>query len=285
MAGQVTDRADLPAAATSTLSRAIDDYTKELTVAREIARLGGRIAMGHYRRDPKSEKKDDGTWVTEADWAAEAQIRLRIARTFPDHNVLGEEEGLTRAGGGSPLDGAPTWVIDPIDGTNNFIAGIPIWATLVGLEIDGQAVVGVAHAPALDETYDAAAGAGARLNGEPIHVDPIQSLSEATVLYASLSSFVEKGLDDAFRVVAARSYRTRGFGDFWGHMLVARGAGHAMIEPELRTWDFRALEVVVAEAGGRQTTLDGGPLVDHGSVLTTCGPIHEEVLAAFAQAR
>jgi histidinol-phosphatase len=241
--------------------------------------------MRHYRRDPESKKKADGTWVTEADWAVEAQIRLRIARTYPDHNVLGEEEGLTRSGGGDPVEGAPTWVIDPIDGTNNYIAGIPIWATLVGLEVDGKAVLGVAHAPALDETYDAAAGAGARMNGEPIEVAPVQSLAEATVLYASLSSFVEKGLDGAFEDLAANSYRTRGFGDFWGHMLVARGAAHVMIEPELRTWDFRPLETIVSEAGGRQTTLTGGTLADHGSVVTTCGSIHGEVLDVFARAR
>jgi histidinol-phosphatase len=239
--------------------------------------------MGHFRRDPESKKKDDGTWVTEADWAVEAQIRLRIARTFPDHNILGEEEGLTQAGGGTPVEGAPTWVLDPIDGTNNYIAGIPIWATLIGLDVDGRAVLGVAHAPALDETYDAAIGSGARLNREAIEVDPVSSLSDATVLYASFSSFVEQGLGGAFADLAARSYRTRGFGDFWGHMLVARGAAHAMVEPKLRTWDFRPLEVIVSEAGGRQTTLTGGPLEDHSSVLTTCGSIHDEVLEVFAQ--
>lgn len=286
MAGPLRDRAELPAPPTARLSLEpviADDYTSELLVARELARLGGRIAMGHYRRDPQTKKKADGTWVTEADWAVEAQIRLRIARTFPDHNVLGEEEGLTRAGGGDPVDGAPTWVVDPIDGTNNYMSRIPIWATLIGLEVDGRAVVGVAHAPALDETYEAAMGAGARLNGETIHVHEVTDLSDATVLYASFSSFVEQGLDVPFAKLAARSYRTRGFGDFWGHMLVARGAAHVMIEPQLRVWDFRALEVIVAEAGGRQSTLDGGPLVDHGSVVTTSGAIHDEVLRLFAR--
>jgi histidinol-phosphatase len=284
MAYPVTDRAAVPAAATAGLSpeTGITSYSDELVVARELARLGGRIAMGHFRHDPESKKKSDGTWVTEADWAVEAQIRLRIARTFPDHNILGEEEGLTRAGGGDPLEGAPTWVVDPIDGTNNYIAGIPIWATLVGLEVEGRAVVGVAHAPALDETYDAAAGAGARMNGDAIRVDTVKSLADATVLYASYSSFVEKGLDDAFQKIAAAGYRTRGFGDFWGHMLVARGAAHVMIEPELRTWDFRPLEVIVSEAGGRQSSFDGGPLQDRGSVLTTCGAIHNEVLQILA---
>ncbi|MDQ3877923.1 MAG: hypothetical protein M3290_06200, partial [Actinomycetota bacterium] len=108
-----------------------------LDAAIELARLGGRVAMGHFGKGPDARTKADGTWVTEADWAAEAQIRLRIARTFPDHNVLGEEEGLTAAGGGSPVEGAPCWIVDPIDGTNNFMAGIPIWATLVALRMEG----------------------------------------------------------------------------------------------------------------------------------------------------
>jgi histidinol-phosphatase len=253
--------------------------SRELEFALELARLGGRIAMGHFRDDPKSQQKDDGSWVTEADWAVEAQIRLRIARTWPDHNILGEEEGLTAAGGGDPRPGAPTWIVDPIDGTNNYMAGIPVWATLVGLQVDGHMVVGVANAPALDELYDGGVGLGARMNGTSIAVDPVTELSKATVLYASYSSFVEAGLAEQFTALAQESYRTRGFGDFWGHMLVARGAAHAMIEPALRTWDFAPLEPIVAEAGGRQTTIGGNPLADEGSVVTTCGPIHDDVLA------
>jgi histidinol-phosphatase len=259
-------------------------FNDELRFARELAELGGRIALGHFRRDPEAKQKADGTWVTEADWAVEAQIRLRIARTFPEHNILGEEEGLTAAGGGSPTDGAPTWIVDPIDGTNNYMAGIPVWATLVGLEVDGENVVGVANAPALGEVYDGARGAGARLNGDAINVDPIDDVSRATVLYASYSSFLEAGLGDGFDALARASWRTRGFGDFWGHMLVARGAAHVMVEPELRTWDFAPLEAIVAEAGGRQTTLEGGTLGDGKSVLTTCGPIHDDVISLFGRA-
>src|ERR687892_2926766 len=124
-------------------------HLRELDAALEFARAGGRIALGHFRKQLPREQKADGTWVTEADWAVEAQIRLRIARAFPDHNVLGEEEGLTAAGGGPAVDGAPRWVVDPIDGTNNFMGGIPIWATLVALSVNGEPVLGVAHAPAL----------------------------------------------------------------------------------------------------------------------------------------
>src|SRR5688500_13944104 len=150
--------------------------------------------MGHFGRNPDRKQKDDGTWVTEADWAAEAQIRLRIARTFPDHNILGEEEGLTAAGGGPAVDGAPTWILDPIDGTHNYMLGIPIWATLVALRVDDESIVGVVHAPALGETYDGAKGLGARCNDASIKVDPIESLADAHVLFGAENGFVSVGM-------------------------------------------------------------------------------------------
>lgn len=253
------------------------DYADELSFAVELARLGGRIALGHYGRDPQAKKKPDGTWVTEADWAVEAQIRLRIARTFPEHNILGEEEGLTGAGGDEPHPGAPTWVIDPIDGTNNYIAGIPIWATLIALRVNNTNVVGVAHAPALRETYEGALGLGARANGATIKVDPVDKLEEATFLHADVKEFREAGFTNFLDTVTRRAWRTRGFGDFWGHMLVARGAAHAMAEPTVSIWDVAALEPIITEAGGRLTHLDGSPWSDTGSALTTCGSIHDQI--------
>lgn len=256
----------------------MSDRGEYLQFARELAEIGGRIALGHYRRDPETKLKDDGTWVTEADWKAEAQIRVRIARTYPEHNVLGEEEGLTAAGGGPPKDGAPTWVIDPIDETNNYIAGIPIWATLVGLRIDGVNVIGAVHAPALQESYDGGLGLGARLNGATISVDPLEDLSKATVLFADAGSFRVAGLDEFFDRLVHRAWRTRGFGGFWGHLLVARGAAHVMVEPQLRDWDVAALEPIVTEAGGRVTQIDGLPFTDGGTCLTSCGTFHDEVV-------
>lgn len=159
----------------------MEDYQEELTFAREIALAGGDIAMGFYRRDPASRQKSDGSWVTEADRAVETAIRARIGAAFPDHNVLGEEEGLADSGGGPARRGAPTWVVDPIDGTHNYMAGIPIWGVLVTLRIDGCSVVGVCHAPALGETYEATAGGKALRNGEAMTVDPLAQLDRATV--------------------------------------------------------------------------------------------------------
>jgi histidinol-phosphatase len=255
------------------------DYSTELAAARDFALLGGRIALSHYRKDPRRERKADGTWVTEADWAVEAQIRLRIARTFPDHNILGEEEGLTGAGGGPARADAPTWIIDPIDGTHNYMAGIPIWATLVALRVAGTSVVGVCHAPALGETYLAATGLGAQCNEETISVDPEDRLKEATVIFGSAKAFTDHGLDDLFDKLVGVSRRTRGFGDFWGHMLVARGAAHVMVEASLAVWDVAALQPIVSEAGGRLSQLDGSSWAEGGGCITTNGALHDQVVA------
>ena len=254
------------------------ELTTELAFAREIALIGGRMALDHQRRRLHRHRKEDGSWVTEADWKVEAQLRLRIARTFPDHNILGEEEGLTAAGGGDPTAGAPTWVLDPIDGTTNFISQIPIWGTLVALRIDERSVVGVCNLPALNESYDAALGMGARMNGNTIQVDPLADVGRATISHGGSGWFHERGLAGFLDEVVSRAWRTRGFGDCWGHALVARGAVHAMIEPSLRLWDFCALEPIVTEAGGRITRIDGSELTDGGSVLSTNSALHDELV-------
>jgi histidinol-phosphatase len=254
-------------------------YAAELELARELALLGGGIAAERFRRHPPATRKRDGSWVTEADLAAEDAIRRRLAAARPGDNMLGEEEGLMAAGGGDPVPGRPTWVIDPIDGTHSYMIGIPLWATLVGLVVDGEVVAGVCHAPGLGETYEAAAGAGARMNGEPIGVRGTP-LEEAMIVSAGLRSMQEHGLETFYRRLAAAAWRVRGLGDFWGHMLVARGAAQVMIDPTLRTWDMAAVEVIVREAGGAITQLDGSPLADGGSCLSTCGaPLHGEIVA------
>jgi histidinol-phosphatase len=255
------------------------DVAEALRFAREIAEVGGRIALGHFGHDPERKRKPDGTWVTEADWAVEAQLRIRIARAWPDHNILGEEEGLTASGGGPPTDGAPTWVLDPIDGTHNYMLGIPVWATLVALRIDDTNVLGVAHAPAIGETYDGAIGNGARFNGTTIEVDDKTTLEDAHYLHAEGDLIDKVGLRPLNLALVDRCWRSRGFGDFWGHMLVARGAAQIMMEPVVALWDVAALEPIVTEAGGRITRVDGSPLDgEEGSCLTTCPSLHQPVL-------
>jgi histidinol-phosphatase len=255
------------------------DLSLALEFGLQVARVGGEIALSHFRRDPALELKGDGTWVTEADRAVETEIRARISKAWPEHNILGEEEGLKSAAGGRARANAPMWVIDPIDGTNNYIAGVPVWGTLVALRIEGESVIGVCHAPALGETYEGGRGLGARMNDEAIEVDPLDELAEATVLFGSAQGFVKTHLQSFFEDIVSRSWRTRGYGDFWGHMLVARGAAHVMVEPELSIWDVAPLQPIVAEAGGSTTHLNGEEWREYGSCLTTNGVLHDGVVA------
>ena len=258
-------------------------HAADLELARELALLGGGIALERYRRHPPATRKGDGSWVTEADLAAEEAIRRRLAEARPGHNGLGEEDGLHAAAGGDAAPGRPTWVVDPIDGTHSYMIGIPLWATLVGLVVEGEVVVGVCHAPGLGETYEATAGGGARMNGEPIGVRPTP-LDEAMVVSGGLRSMQEFGLEPFYAELSAAAWRVRGLGDFWGHMLVARGAAQVMVDPTVRTWDTTAVEVIVREAGGTITQLDGGPLADGMSCLTTASAELREQVSAMAAA-
>lgn len=176
-------------------------------------------------------------------------------------------------------------MIDPIDGTNNFIAGIQIFGTLVALRHGDESVAGCVYAPALDEVYDAATGLGARLNTGSISVSDVTSLDAATVLTGGAKHLLELGLGGLSEVLAARSKRQRGFGDFWMHMLVARGAAEVVIEGDLNVWDVAALQPIVTEAGGTLTTLAGEPWVDGGPVLTTNGALLDTVVALAAEHR
>jgi histidinol-phosphatase len=262
----------------------VSGHAADLELARELALLGGGIAHERYMHHPPATRKGDGSWVTEADVAAEQAIRARLAEARPGHNMLGEEDGLHAAGGGEGVPGAPTWVVDPIDGTHSYMVGIPLWATLVGLVVDGTVVVGVCHAPGLGETYEATAGGGARMNGEPIGVRAT-SLADAMVVSGGLRSAQENGFEPFYRTLSESAWRVRGLGDFWGHMLVARGAAQIMVDPIVHTWDTTAVEVIVREAGGTITQIDGSPIADNRSCLTTCGPpLHDEVVALAARA-
>jgi histidinol-phosphatase len=253
---------------------------EELAFAHELADAADAIALRYFSEGPATFTKQDGTLVTRADREIEEHLRDRIAGRFPADAILGEEAG-TRAGSGQGA-GPRRWVIDPIDGTNNFAWGIPIFATLIALQVDGVPEVGVVSAPALRERYDAALGDGARLNGEAIHVSQVATVGESRFLFATWEEWVHAGLEAQWGRLMARGRRSRGFGDFWAHMLVARGAAEAMAEPELEVWDVAALEPIVVEAGGRLTDFAGQPFRRKGSCLTSNGKVHDAVLAALA---
>lgn len=250
-------------------------YEEELAFANELADRAGEIGLSYFRGSFEVHEKADRTPVTEADLAIEAAIRAAVRERYPGDGVLGEE-------GGEEGDATRRWVVDPIDGTKNFADGVQIWSNLIALEVDGEPVVGVVNLPALDERYEAARGGGARLNGEPIHVSRADRIPRAFVVFAGMEDWRTGEYADGVQALVAEARRNRGFGDAWGHCLVARGSADVMVELELATWDFAALKVLVEEAGGRISQFDGSPLAHGGTVLTTNGTLHDEVVARLA---
>jgi histidinol-phosphatase len=249
-------------------------FDRELAFAHEVADRAAEIGLDYFRNGFEVMTKPDLSPVTEADLAIEAMVRERIADRFPGDAVLGEEQGGADEGG-------RTWILDPIDATKNFALGIQVWGTLLALQVEGDLKVAVVSAPALGERYAAVRGEGATCNGEPIHVSSVDRIADAHVLYAGMKVWLAEPRNEAVLSLIAEGSRTRAFGDFWGHVLVARGAAELMVEPDLNVWDFAAPQLVSEEAGGRVTTMDGSPTVDGGSVLTSNGVLHDELVARF----
>ena len=248
----------------------------DLAFAFELADLADAITTERFRADDLVvETKPDLSPVTEADRAVEQALRKRIGEERPGHGVIGEEFGADGRG-------STRWILDPIDATKNYLRGVPVWGTLIALERDGRVEVGVASAPALHRRWWAARGEGAFLNGRPIHVSGVAELPDAVLSYASLFSWEEHGLGDQFLALARSCWRTRAFGDFWGHMLVAEGAVDLAIEPEVALWDLAAPQIIVEEAGGRFTDLGGTPTPAGGSAVASNGLLHDRVLATLA---
>jgi histidinol-phosphatase len=230
--------------------------------------------MPRFRaHDLHVETKPDLTPVSEADRAVEVAVRERLAVDRKDDRVLGEEMGETGDGG------SRRWIIDPIDGTKSYVRGVPAWATLVALEVDGEMVVGVVSAPALGRRWWAARGQGSFADGDRIHVSEVHALADAHVCAPNEREFEWRGLDVAWREIARRCWRPVGFADFWGHMLVAEGAADAMIEPVLALWDVAALRPIVEEAGGQLSDLTGAGWANEAPCVTSNGALHLEILS------
>jgi len=219
--------------------------------------------------------KADSTFVSEADQGAERAIRNALARVFPDDGVLGEEFGEERGSG-------RRWIIDPIDATANYVRGIPAWGSLIGLEADGEMVVGVVSAPALGARWWAARGLGSWRNGTRIGVSQVSSLDEAQLSFNSIVDCEAQGLGDEVLALTRRCRRTRGFGDFWSFMLLAEGAVDVVVEPIAQLWDLAPLQPIVEEAGGTITDLQGRRVVEGKSVATN-GHLHKVVLEAMGR--
>jgi histidinol-phosphatase len=239
------------------------------------------VALRHFRRDLQIETKPDRTFVTQADTAIERLIRTRIGDAFPGHGLVGEEYSVAAA------DASIRWYIDPIDGTHNFIRGVPLFGTLLAVERDGELQVAVLSAPALDERWWASRGGGAwasRGAGEPrrIGVSRVSALGDSQILYGSAIDIAASGRAPGFDGLLRDVWRERGFGDFWGYALVAEGAAEAMVEVDLKSWDAAAPTVLVEEAGGRVTDFDGRRDIEAGTIIASNGRLHDVVRERLA---
>ena len=272
--------------------RAPSNYTDDLRLAHILADSVDGLTMKRFKsRDLTVDTKPDLTPVTDADREAEQVIRGQLGRVRNRDAVIGEEFGST---GHSPRQ----WVIDPIDGTANFVRGVPVWATLIGLIEDGEVVVGLVSAPALSRRWWAAEGTGAwRSFATPavpagdqvpsaaprkLSVSKVCKIEDASVAISSLSGWADRGLRDQLLSLTDRAWRLRGYGDFWSYLLVAEGAVDVAAEPEVNLWDLAALAPIVEQAGGRFTDITGVDGPHGGSAIATNGLLHEETVSELA---
>jgi histidinol-phosphatase len=259
----------------------VASYDDDLRFAHVLADAADDITTKRFRAlDLRVETKPDLTPVSDADRATEDSLRNILRRSRPRDAVLGEESGQTGTG-------PRRWVLDPIDATKNYVRGVPVWATLIGLMDGDTVVVGVVTAPALGRRWWAGVGGGAwtgrsLTKASRCRVSQVTKLSDASFSYSGIGGWGETGRLDGFLSLSRAVWRTRAFGDFWSHMLVAEGAVDVSAEPEVSLWDLAALQVIVEEAGGRFTSLSGVASPDGGSVVCTNGHLHDEVLAHLA---
>jgi histidinol-phosphatase len=248
-----------------------------LALALEACDAADATALAHFRRDLVLERKPDRSFVTVADQGIERDLRSRIRTAHPDHGLVGEEYGTEDA------DATTRWYLDPIDGTHNFIRGVPLFGTLIGIEHEGELQVGVMSAPAMGERWYAWRGGGAWHRGRDgserrIRVSEVGALEDAQLVYGSFHENTASGLFPGFASLVADAWRDRGFGDFWGYALVAEGAAEAMMETGMNPWDLAAPLVIIEEAGGTVTDVNGDRRIDAASFVGSNGRLHEELL-------
>ena len=254
------------------------DYTDDLRLAHVLADDADSLTGHRFKAlDLHVARKPDLTPVTDADRAVEEGIRRTLSRARPRDAVTGEEHGTTGSG-------SRRWIVDPIDGTKNFVRGVPVWATLIALAVDDEVVVGVVSAPQLNRRWWASKGGGAwtgrsLLRATACRVSDVDDLADASFSYSSLTGWEQAGQLQDFLALSRRCWRTRAYGDFWSYMLVAEGAVDIAAEPELETYDMAALDVIVREAGGTFTSLAGTPGPWGGNAVATNGRLHDQALS------
>lgn len=255
-------------------------FEDDVNLALQLADQADALTMGRFGAgDLRVETKPDMTPATDADLDAEKLLRTRLGEHRPADSVFGEEFGGTREFSGRQ------WVLDPIDGTKNFVRGVPVWSTLIALLVDGVPVVGVVSAPALGRRWWAGHGQGAFASFNAvtrrISVSGVSELNSASLSYSDLTTGWESNRSK-FIELSDSVWRVRGYGDFWSYCLVAEGAVDVAVEPEVKVWDLAPLDILVREAGGRFTSFAAEPGPHGGSAVATNGLLHDEVLAALA---
>jgi histidinol-phosphatase len=258
----------------------VSTVADDISLALRMADEADTLTLDRFGAlDLRVETKPDLTPVTDADESAERLLRGLLASNRPDDAVLGEEFG------GTAVFEGRQWILDPIDGTKNFVRGVPVWSTLIALLEDGVPVVGVVSAPALSRRWWAGAGEGAFTSflgtSRRISVSGVASLDAASLSYSDLTTGWEERRT-RFVELTDDVWRVRGYGDFWSYCLLAEGAVDIVVEPEVKIWDLAPLDILVREAGGRFSNVDGSPGPHGGSAVATNGPLHDEVLGRLA---
>ena len=243
-----------------------------IALTRDLAQASGKLILKHYGTALNIESKADQSPVTVADRGAEALLRRMIAEKHPEHQILGEEEGLT-----GPEGAEFQWVLDPIDGTKAFIHKVPLFGTLIALLQRGEPILGAIHLCALGELMIGAKGRTTEVNGSPVHVSTTDRLDRATVLYTDSKGWWGQKQGEGFLRVQDRAFLVRGWGDCFGHFQVAAGRADGMFDPVMKIWDVAALKPCVDGAGGRFTDAQGNAGVGE-SALSTNGFIHQALL-------
>jgi histidinol-phosphatase len=258
------------------ISTTIED---DLALALRLADVADGLSMARFRAaDLVVDTKPDLTPVSEADRAVEKALRAALTDERPADGILGEEFG-------SAGSTERQWIIDPIDGTKNYVRGVPVWATLIALLVDDEVVVGVVSAPALARRWWAGRGLGAFATDpgtaapRRLQVSRVAALPDASFSYSDAVGWAEHGAADGLDTLLTGTWRQRAYGDFWSHMMVAEGVVDVAAEPRLETYDMAALVPIVQESGGLMTSYDGGSALGGGSALTTNGLLHADVLA------
>lgn len=253
------------------------EWKSRYELAVEAARAGGELAKKVYddtfdARDIEVIRKADNSPVTVADRGAEQLIRELVTKHFPADGFLGEEFG------DQPGSTGFRWVIDPIDGTKSFVRHVPIWGTLIGLEYNGEQIAGAVYIPVFNQMYHALRGNGAYLDRRRIRVSNVGQLSDSILCYSSIGWFTRAGRQQTFLDLYSQTWRQRGYGDFYGFVLVAQGSAEVMIEHGVNPWDIAATKAIIEEAGGRFTDWEGGNGITRPDVLATNGKVHDDVL-------